>query len=102
MAEANGQYGLIGGAGYRMEMVKCQDACPVHTDACGYVNAIAEGSDEDAYRIAQTTNPFASFCGRVCGVPNIKNNHNNNKNKQENKHTHKQNNTNQNNPDSGD
>ncbi len=60
---------MIGGAGYWMKMVKCQDACPVHTDACGYVNAIAEGRDEDAYRIARATNPFASICGRVCGAP---------------------------------
>jgi NADPH-dependent glutamate synthase beta subunit-like oxidoreductase len=50
-------------------MVKCQNACPVHTDACGYVNAIAEGRDADAYRIARATNPFASICGRVCGAP---------------------------------
>src|SRR5512140_3249171 len=69
MAEANGQFGLIGGAGYWMEMVKCQDACPVHTDACGYVTAVAEGRDEDAYRIARATNPFVSICGRICGAP---------------------------------
>jgi formate dehydrogenase (NADP+) beta subunit len=69
MTQANGQFGLIGGASYWMEMVKCQDACPVHTDACGYVNAIAEGRDEDAYRIVRATNPFASICGRVCGAP---------------------------------
>ncbi len=69
MAQTSGQFELIGGAGYWMEMVKCQDACPVHTDACGYVNAIAEGRDEDAYRIARATNPFASICGRVCGAP---------------------------------
>ena len=69
MAQSSGQFELIGGAGYWMEMVKCQDACPVHTDACGYVNAIAEGRDEDAYRIARATNPFASICGRVCGAP---------------------------------
>ena len=69
MAQSGGQFELIGGAGYWMEMVKCQDACPVHTDACGYVNAIAEGRDEDAYRIARATNPFASICGRVCGAP---------------------------------
>jgi NADPH-dependent glutamate synthase beta subunit-like oxidoreductase/ferredoxin len=69
MAQANGQFDLIGGAGYWMQMVKCQDACPVHTDACGYVNAIAEGRDEDAYRIARATNPFTSICGRVCGAP---------------------------------
>jgi NADPH-dependent glutamate synthase beta subunit-like oxidoreductase len=52
-----------------MEMVKCRNACPVKTDACGYVNAIAEGRYEDAYRIARATNPFASICGRVCGAP---------------------------------
>ncbi len=34
---------------YWIKMIKCQDACPVHTDACGYVTAIAEGRDEDAY-----------------------------------------------------
>jgi NADPH-dependent glutamate synthase beta subunit-like oxidoreductase len=50
-------------------MVKCRHACPVGTDACGYVTAIAEGRHEDAYRIARATNPFASICGRVCGAP---------------------------------
>jgi hypothetical protein len=50
---------------YWVEMVKCRHACPVHTDACGYVNAIAEGRYEDAYRIIRATNPFASICGRV-------------------------------------
>ncbi len=69
MTQTNGQFERIGGAGYWLEMVKCQDACPVHTNACGYVNAIAEGRDEDAYRIARATNPFASICGRVCGAP---------------------------------
>jgi formate dehydrogenase (NADP+) beta subunit len=54
---------------YWIEMVKCRRACPVHTDACGYVTAIAEGRYEDAYRIARATNPFASICGRVCGSP---------------------------------
>ena len=54
---------------YWMEMVKCRHACPVHTDACGYVNAIADGQYERAYRIARAHNPFASICGRVCGAP---------------------------------
>jgi len=52
-----------------MRQVKCRDACPVHTDACGYVTAIAAGQYEDAYKIARATNPFASICGRVCGAP---------------------------------
>ena len=55
--------------GYWIEMVKCRHACPVHTDACGYVTAIAEGRYQDAYAIARATNPFASICGRVCGAP---------------------------------
>jgi NADPH-dependent glutamate synthase beta subunit-like oxidoreductase len=54
---------------YWMEMVKCRHACPVHTDACGYVTSIAEGRYEEAYRIARAHNPFASICGRVCGAP---------------------------------
>ena len=48
MAQNKRAIRLIGGAGYWMKMVKCQDACPVHTDACGYVNAIAEGRDQEA------------------------------------------------------
>jgi NADPH-dependent glutamate synthase beta subunit-like oxidoreductase len=54
---------------YWMEMVKCRHACPVGTDACGYVTAIGEGRYEEAYRMARATNPFASICGRVCGAP---------------------------------
>lgn len=54
---------------YWMRQVKCREACPVHTDACGYVTAIAGGEYERAYQIARATNPFASICGRVCGAP---------------------------------
>lgn len=49
--------------------IPCQDACPVHTDARGYVTAIARGDYERAYLIARETNPFASTCGWVCGAP---------------------------------
>jgi formate dehydrogenase beta subunit len=47
----------------------CRAACPVHTDAGGYVTAIAEGRLRDAYLIARRPNPFASICGRVCAAP---------------------------------
>ncbi len=47
----------------------CRAACPVHTDAGGYVVAIAEGRYHDAYDIARRPNPFASICGRVCAAP---------------------------------
>ncbi len=56
-------------AGYHRGLVSCQVACPVHTDARGYVRAIAEGRFEEAYLIARGPNPFASICGRICGAP---------------------------------
>ena len=55
--------------GYWRRQIKCQDACPVHTDARGYVSAIGDGDPEMAYVIAREPNPFASICGRVCAAP---------------------------------
>lgn len=59
----------VPGEGYHQNLISCQVACPVHTDARGYVRAIAEGRFRDAYLIARGPNPFASICGRVCGAP---------------------------------
>ena len=56
-------------ANYWRSQIKCQQACPVHTDARGYVRAIARGDFEQAYLIARGPNPLASICGRVCGAP---------------------------------
>ena len=56
-------------AAYRRRQIKCQDACPVHTDARGYVRAIADGDYRRAYLIARGPNPLASICGRICGAP---------------------------------
>lgn len=38
---------------YWRRQVKCQYACPVHTDARGYVRAVAAGDYESAYLIAR-------------------------------------------------
>ena len=54
---------------YWREIISCQNACPVHTDARGYVRAIASEQYELAYLIARGPNPLASICGRVCGAP---------------------------------
>ncbi len=59
----------VPGEGYHRGLISCQVACPVHTDARGYVRAIAAGRFEEAYLIARGPNPFASICGRVCGAP---------------------------------
>lgn len=55
--------------GYWRRQIRCQEACPVYTDARGYVRAIADGDYRLAYRIARGPNPLASICGRICGAP---------------------------------
>jgi len=51
---------------YYKNTIKCQNACPVGTNAREYVLAIANKDFEHAYHIARQCNPFASICGRVC------------------------------------
>ncbi len=59
----------IPGEDYWRRQIKCQTACPVGTDARGYVRAIAEGDYDRAYQIARGPNPLASICGRICAAP---------------------------------
>ena len=59
----------VPGEDYHRDLISCQVACPVRTDARGYVRAIAAGRFEEAYLIARGPNPFASICGRICGAP---------------------------------
>ncbi len=47
----------------------CRAACPVGTNAGGYVSLIAQGRHRDAYALARGPNPFASVCGRICAHP---------------------------------
>lgn len=51
------------------QMVKCQAACPVLTDARGYVTAVARDDLEAGYKIAHDPNPLSTICGRICGAP---------------------------------
>ncbi len=53
---------------YYQKQISCQAACPVRTDARGYVNAVADGDYEAGYIRARQPNPFASTCGRVCAA----------------------------------
>ncbi len=50
-------------------MVKCQAACPVNTDARGYVTAMARGELARGFEIAHDPNPLSTVCGRICGAP---------------------------------
>jgi len=54
---------------YWRNIIPCQAACPVHTDAGRYVQLIAEGKYEESYLTARSPNSFASVCGRVCAAP---------------------------------
>jgi len=47
----------------------CAATCPAHTDVRGYVQAIARGDFEEAYRIAREPNPLPYICGKVCAHP---------------------------------
>lgn len=54
---------------YYRKQISCQDACPVHTDARGYINDILDGQYEQGYIRARQPNPLGSTCGRVCNAP---------------------------------
>ncbi len=56
-------------ADYYRKLVKCQAACPVLTDARGYIQALARGEYELGYQIAHDPNPLSTVCGLICGAP---------------------------------
>jgi len=49
--------------------IPCQAACPAGTDIPGYLDAIAHGRYEEAYRINLIDNVFPAVLGRVCTRP---------------------------------
>ncbi len=44
----------------------CTEVCPDHMHIPEYINAIAQGNDDDALRIIYDNNPFPEMCGKVC------------------------------------
>ncbi len=49
--------------------VPCQEACPAKTDVPAYIQALAQGDPERAYRINLEDNVFPGVLGRVCTRP---------------------------------
>ncbi len=49
--------------------IPCQKACPAGTDIPEYLQAVAQGDFEDAYRINLRDNVFPAVLGRVCSRP---------------------------------
>jgi formate dehydrogenase major subunit len=49
--------------------IPCQAACPAKTNVPAYIEAIAQGDPDRAYRINQEDNVFPGVLGRVCTRP---------------------------------
>ena len=60
---------VVPGFQYFLDLVPCRTACPVHTNAGAYVQAIARGDTAHGYDVARAPNPLASICGRICAHP---------------------------------
>ena len=49
--------------------IPCSAACPAMTDIPGYIQAIAPGDYETAYRIKRKENILPGVLGRICNRP---------------------------------
>jgi formate dehydrogenase major subunit len=49
--------------------IPCQEACPAKTNVPAYIQAIAEGDPDKAYRINLEDNVFPGVLGRICTRP---------------------------------
>jgi len=47
----------------------CQEACPIHQDARGYVALIAKGKLKEALELIREVNPLPAVCGFICHHP---------------------------------
>jgi len=47
----------------------CQEACPIHQDARGYVGLIAKGKFREALELIREVNPLPAVCGFICHHP---------------------------------
>ncbi len=47
----------------------CMYACPINTNALGYIKLIAQGKFKEAYQLNRDVNPLTSVCGKVCYAP---------------------------------
>lgn len=54
---------------YIEEQIKCQAACPAHTDARRYIWLISEGRFDEAYALNKIYNVVPGVLGRVCTRP---------------------------------
>lgn len=53
----------------KVPLPPCQDACPIHQDARGYVALIAKGKFKEALDLVREVNPLPAVCGFICHHP---------------------------------
>lgn len=53
----------------RVPLPPCQESCPIHQDARGYVALIAIGKVEEAIELIREVNPLPAVCGFICHHP---------------------------------
>ena len=51
------------------EEAPCILACPIRQDARDYVQLIARGRFNEAFKLVRERNPLPSSCGRICTHP---------------------------------
>jgi len=44
----------------------CQEACPIHQDARGYVSLVTKGKFKEALELIREVNPLPAVCGFIC------------------------------------
>ena len=76
MAPNPSDFSVVTGEGHEAKDFKalykdipCQAACPAKTNVPAYIEAIAQGNPEKAYKINQEDNVFPGVLGRICTRP---------------------------------
>ncbi len=53
----------------KIQLPKCQNACPIAQDVRGYIRLIARKQHKEALALIREANPLPSICGYVCHHP---------------------------------
>jgi NADPH-dependent glutamate synthase beta subunit-like oxidoreductase len=61
--------GKLQESGEKVSLPPCQEACPIHQDAKGYVALIAKKRFKEALELIREVNPLPAVCGFICHHP---------------------------------
>ncbi len=69
VAVTDERLGIFPSLDTKTEQAPCRVACPLHTDAQGYIWLVAQGRFREAFEVAKSVNPLVSAISRVCAHP---------------------------------